>query len=139
MLSKLRVEKTSLTKASQEVGIRPETVKRWAGSALKKQPNGKIAAKSSDQIVRVLRVPTSDGLRDAPIRGSKSATFLADYFNALHRYLATGRYADLERFRGEFVTDADGTQFALPTNRAELKRLAGASEFSFESIYSHTT
>ena len=137
VLSKLRNEKTSLKKASQEVGIRPETVKRWAGSALKKQPNGKIAPKSSDQLLRVLRVPSADGLRDVAIRGSRNATFLAEYFNALHRYLATGQFADLERFRGHFITDADGVQIPLPTDRAELKRF-GSAGFYFESIYSHT-
>jgi len=137
VLSKLRSEKTSLRKASLEVGIDPETVKRWAGSALRKKLNGKIAPKSSDQLVRLLRVPSEDGLRDVAIRGSKNATFLAGYFNALHRYLATGQFADLEKFRGKSLTDADGAQILLPTARADLMRL-GSAGFSFESIYSHT-
>jgi hypothetical protein len=137
VLSKLRSEKTSLKRASHEGGINPITVKRWVGSALKKQPNGKIAAKSSDQLLRVLRVPTADGLRDIPIRGSKNATFLADFWNSVHRYLATGQYSDVEKFRGKFVTDADGVQIPLPADRAELRRF-GSAGFSFESIYSHT-
>jgi hypothetical protein len=138
VVSKLKNERTSLRKASHEVGIDPETVKRWAASALKKR-NGRFAAKSSDQLFRVLKLPDENGVREIGVRGSRQATVLAEYWNGLSRYLQTGQSAELDKFRGRFIKDADGNQIPLLTDQTELKRLARASVLSFESIYSHTT
>jgi len=138
VVSKLRSEKMSLKRASQEVGIRPETVKRWAGSALKKQPNGKIAPKSSDRLLRILKIPLENGVGEIAVRSSRQATLLADFWNALHRYLATGQSADLDKFRGKFVKAADGSEIPLPTDRAQLRTLGRAGVLSFESLYAHS-
>jgi hypothetical protein len=135
VISKMRGENISLTKASQEVGINSQTVKRWAGSALEKRGNGRIATKASDQLLRILKVPTEDGTRDVAVRGSRQATLLAKFWNSLHRYLETGDASALEKYRGRSVKDADGTSIPLPTDRAKLKRLGSASVLSFENLY----
>lgn len=137
VVSKLRTEKTSLKRASQEIGVNPQTVKRWATSALKKR-NGRFVAKSSDQLFRVLKIPDEKGLREVTLRGSRQATLLAEYWNALNRYLQTGDASRLEKFRHKFIKDADGLEIPLPTDRAVLKRLGSAGNISFESIYSRT-
>jgi hypothetical protein len=138
VISKLRSEKTSLQKASHEQGISPRTVKRWAGSALQKRTSGKWAAKKSDRLLRVLMIPTSDGTREIGVRGSRQATLLAEYWNAIHKYLETGDASQLAKFQGKFIRDASGVQIPLPTDRAELNRLGSAGVLSFESLYARS-
>lgn len=137
VVSKLRNEKTSLTKASREVGINPETVKRRAGTALKKS-DGRFKAKSSDRLLRILKIPTERGVGEIAVRGSRQATLLAEYWNALHRYLETGRSTELEKFQSKFIKNADGNEIPLPTDRAQLRTLGRAGVLSFENLYSHS-
>src|SRR5690242_2181025 len=61
VVSKMRGEKISLKKASQESGVSPSTVKRWAGVALQKRTSGKWSAKQTDNLLRVMLIPTTDG------------------------------------------------------------------------------
>jgi hypothetical protein len=139
VITKMRGEKISLTKASQESGVSAQTVKRWAGSALQKRPGGKWAVKRSDSLLRVLMVPTPEGAREIGVAGSRQATLLGKYWNALHRYFETGDRSRLENFQGKYVTDANGIRFPLLTDRAELKRLGSAGVFSFESLYGRSS
>lgn len=46
VISKMRAEKLSLKKATLESGINPETVKRWARTALEKR-NGRFGREKS--------------------------------------------------------------------------------------------
>jgi hypothetical protein len=138
VVSKMRSEKLSLQKAAQDHGISPRTVKKWAGKALQKRANGKWVASKSDNLLRVLTIPTSDGTREVAVRGSKQATLLADYWNAVHRYLETGDASRLIKFRGKHIKDATGEQLPLPTDRAELNRLGSAGVLSFESLYARS-
>src|SRR5271169_2372237 len=59
-ISKMRTEKLSLEQASREMGASPRTVKRWAGSALKKSTGGKWSPKTDDKLLRVLIVQTPE-------------------------------------------------------------------------------
>ena len=138
-LSKLRSEKASLKKASLEAGVSPKTVKRWAGSALEKGSSGRYTPKRSDQLLRILKVPDAKGTREIAVRGSRQATLLAEYWNAVHKFLASGDTSDLRKFRGKSVKDADGREIPLLSDRAELNRLGNASVISFESLYVRST
>src|SRR6266542_1770070 len=132
-LAKMRSEKSSLAKAAQEIGISPHTVVRWGGSALKKNKGGKYAAKPKDNLLRMVRIPASDGTREIAVRGSQQASLLGEYWSAVHRYLQTGDASQLATFQGKHVKDADGNELQLPTGRAELNHLASAGVLSFES------
>jgi hypothetical protein len=138
VVSKMRSEKASLQQAAREIRISPRTVKRWAGSALQKRPSGKFVTKKNDTLLRVLTIPASDGTREIAVRGSKQATHLANYWNAIHRYLQTGDASRLKKFEGQFIKDANGEQIPLPTNRKDLNRLASAGVLSFESLYARS-
>src|SRR6267378_2717707 len=48
VVTRMRTKQESLQKASREEGIAPRTVIRLAGSALRKRPNGRYAAKARD-------------------------------------------------------------------------------------------
>jgi hypothetical protein len=131
----MRSEGVSLQQASKDAGVSPSTVKRRAASALKKRSNGRYTAKGSDRLLRILKVPDPYGTRDVAVRGSRQATQLAEYWNAVHRYLETGDASRLEKFRGKSIKDADGVLIPLPTDRAELNRLGSSGVISFESLY----
>jgi hypothetical protein len=139
VVSKMRSDGASLQRVSREFGISPETVRRWAGSALRKQANGRYKAKPSDSLLRILKIPSSSGTRDIGVRGSRQATLIAEYWNAVHRYLETGDASRLQKFRGKFIKDADGVLVPLLTDLAELNRLGNAGVLSFESLYSRVS
>lgn len=138
VVAKMRNEKISLRQASQDVGINRQTVLRWGGPALQKRANGKYVAKANDNLLRVLMVPTPEGTREIALRGSRQASQLGEYWNAVHRYLATGDASQLEKFRGKRLKDANGVEVLLPTNQAELNRLGSAGVLSFESLYARS-
>jgi hypothetical protein len=137
VVAKMRAEKSSLKKAALEIGVKPETVKRWAGSALEKR-NGRFAAKNSDQLLRVLKIPSADGTRDIAVRGSKGASSLGEYWAALQHFLETGDDSRLAKFRGKSIKAADGAEIPLLTDRPTLNRMGSAGVLSFESLYSRS-
>ena len=135
VISKMRTEGVSLRQASREFGVDPRTVARLGGSALRKQANGRYKAKASDRLLRVLRVPTREGPRPIAVRDSRQASQLAEYWNAVHRYLETGDDSALRKFRRKRITDAEGARVPLLTDLDELDRLGSAGVLSFESLY----
>jgi hypothetical protein len=139
VISRMRNEKLSLKKAALDTGVKPETVKKWAGSALKKNTNGRYLPKSSDQLLRVLKIPSPDGIREIAVRGSRQASLLGEFWTAVERYLQTGDTSRLATFRAKSIKEADGQEIPLLTDLAELNRLASAGVLSFESMYFRRT
>jgi hypothetical protein len=135
VISKMRADGVSLRRASREFGLASRVVLRLASPALRKRANGRYAAKASDRLLRILVIPTPDGLREIATRDSRQASLLADYWIAVHRYLQTGDASSIKKFRGKRITDATGKRVRLVTDLNELDRLGSAGVLSFESIY----
>ena len=135
VVSKMRADGLSLRQASREFELDPRTVLRWGGPALRKRRNGRYAAKASDRLLRLLMVPTHKGPREIAVRDSRQASQLAEYWDAVHKYLETGAASALRKFRGKRITEASGTQVPLLTDVVELDRLGSAGVLSFESLY----
>ena len=100
----------SLTHAAKLQGVKPETVKKYFPSALKKS-NGKLRATKSDRYTATLYVPDAKGNSVAiRTRSSRDREALGQYLRDLGRYLRGDRDA-LSRWRGrkvagvELVTD----------------------------------
>src|SRR5712692_7792893 len=110
-ISKMRTESVSLPAASQEYGVTRHQMQRFGGKALRKLKNGRYAAKRKDGVLRVLVIPTLAGLREIAVIDSRQATLLAEYWNAVHRYLETGDDSALKEFHGKTITDANEEQF----------------------------
>ena len=125
----------SLARASTQTGVNRNTVVRLAGSSLRKLPNGRFVARANDRLLRVVRMPTADGIRDVSLRNSRDATLVGEYWNAVHAYLAKGDAAGLERFRDRHITTADRERIVLLIDRDILDRLGSAGVLSFESMY----
>ena len=135
VISKMRAEGVSLRQASREFEIDPRTVVRLGRPALRKRANGQYKAEASDRLLRVLVIPTREGLREIAVRDSRQASQVAEYWNAVHRYLETGDDSALRKFRRKRITDAKGARVPLLTDLDELDRLGSAGVLRFESLY----
>lgn len=135
IISKMRADAVSLTQASREFGVDPRTVLRLGRSALRKRRNGRYAAKPKDTLLRVLAVPSPEGVREIAIRDSRQASRLGEYWAAVQKYLQTGNASAIEKFHGKRVTDASRRRIPLLTSLEDLDRLGLAGALSFESLY----
>jgi hypothetical protein len=135
VISKMRAEGVSLPEAAREFGLDPRTVVRLGKPALKKRANGRYSAKSTDNLLRVLVIPTSDGPREVAVRNSRQATLLAKYWVAVQHYLETGDESALRKIRRKTITDSEGKRVRLIKDLAELDRQGSAGVLSFESLY----
>lgn len=131
----MRADGVSLKQAAREFGVDPRTVVRLGGSALRKRTNGRFAAKPNDKLLRVLVVPTAEGLREIAVRDSRQATRLGEYWAAVQKYLATGDTSAIARFRHKRIVDASRKRIPLLTDLQELDNLGSAGVLSFESLY----
>jgi hypothetical protein len=138
VIAKMRKDRVSLQAAARETGISPRAVKRLAGPAIRKGKNGRYTAKHGDQLLRVLRIPTPEGLREVGIRGSRRASAVGEYSAAVSRYLATGDSGPLSKFSGKGIKDDTGNIVPFLTDRSILNQLGNAGALSFESIYARS-
>lgn len=138
VISKMRAEDISLQKASREYGIDPRTVVRLGRPALRKGANGRYNAKASDRLLRVLVIPTREGLREVALRDSRQASQIAEYANAVQKYLQTGDDSALRKLKRRSITDATGKRVRLLMDLEEIDRLGSAGVLSFESLYARS-
>jgi hypothetical protein len=139
VISEMRSHNTPLYPAAEKFGIDPRKVKLLGGSALRRRPNGRYAAKASDQLVRVVRIPEYGGLREIVTRGSRETTRLSKYYEAVDLFLDTGDSSSLEEFKGQTITTAQGERVPFLTDLDELERLGAAGVLSFESLYARAS
>jgi hypothetical protein len=84
----------SFSRAARDNGVTVRTIRRYVGSALlQDRPGGRIRAAKSDRLIRHLQIPGPDGRKDIAVRGSKSASKIANYKAALNRLLRGDRTA----------------------------------------------
>ena len=134
-ISKMESGRVSLPEASREFGLDPRRVARLGSSALRKRANGRYAAKSGHRLLRVLVLPTPNGLREVAVRDPKEASLIGQYWAAVQKYLETGDASALHKIRRKTITDADGKRIRLIKDLAELDRLGSAGVLSFETVY----
>ena len=115
VLSIMRHETLSLTKAAKRVGTSPRTVFRYAAAAFERR-RGRYYAKPTDHLQRrVMPVLTPQGLQTVTAGGSRSASRIGAYWNAVGRFLE-GDTGQLANFTGvtvdgvEFETDPDAIE-----------------------------
>jgi len=135
VISKMRDGGFSLAKASREFSLDPRMVVRLGRDGLKKNKSGHYVAKSSDNLLRVVVIPNTDGLREVGIRDSREASLIGRYWAAVQKYLETGDASALQKIGRKTITDADGKRIRLIKDLTELERLGSAGVLSFESLY----
>lgn len=135
----MRTDGLSLKKAAKQEGVNPRTVTQLGHQALRKRKNRSYSVTKSDSLLRVMMIPTSEGMREVSLRDSRHASTLARYSDAVQKYLRTGEASGLKKFKRRFVKDTKGTRIPLLTEVGELDRLGSAGALSFESLYARTT
>jgi hypothetical protein len=135
VIAKMRSEGKSLTQASRDFGVDPRAVRARAGSALRKTKNGRYVARPNDKLLRVLVIPSSQGLSEIAVRDSDIASKIAEYSDAVQKYLRTGDSSSLKKFRRLKLLDEKGKRIKLVTDLTKLQELGSAGVLSFESLY----
>jgi hypothetical protein len=136
VISRMETDRfVSLPQASREFGLAPKKVAQLGRSALRKRANGRYAVRTNNRLLRVLVLPTPEGLREVAVHGFKQASLVGRYWAAVHKYLETGDASALQKIRRKTITDADGNRVRLVKDLVELDRLGSAGVLSFESLY----
>jgi hypothetical protein len=81
-----------------------------------------------------MRFLSPDGVMALDVRSSTVATRIGKYWNAVDRYLRTGRKDALAPFRGKRLR-AGARLHEFITSPRMLDRLANAGEVRFEDLY----
>src|SRR5579864_7752915 len=133
-LSLMRREKLSLAQAARRENTTPETVWKYAAPALLRTRGGRIGAKPADRFLRHLPIATADGLKkDVRIRGSRTASLIGEYWNAVGVFRDTGEEEPLRKF-----TDFFPAGVRVLTDPTAIEALARRGELDFEDNYDLT-
>jgi hypothetical protein len=135
VLQRMRSHGVSLSQAAREIGISRRKVIDLSGSALKKQANGRYAARTFDRLLRVLVIPSRGGLTEIAVRDSRTASKLGEYSAAVQRFIQTGDQSKLRQFKKLKLKDTSGNPIKFLTDPKAIMRLGNAGVLSFESIY----
>jgi len=118
VLRLMRREGYSLTKASREVGISPNTVKRHTG-ALKRDAH-RWRAKKYDSLTRVMNINENGRSHWVEIKDSRHASLIGRYQNAVKKFLESDDESILKPFRDRKVKDINGNWHTLETDPDNL-------------------
>jgi hypothetical protein len=127
----------SLSEAARRAETTPDTVKKYASSAIEAAPDG-YRVRASDRLVRDMAVLTPEGKRAVRVQGSRDASLVGEHWNAVRAYLEEGDDSGLDDLEGQSITDSRGQGWELLTDRQEILRFGGAGTLSFEDIYEAT-
>jgi len=131
-----RMRRENLT-ASQAVEIESTTIpnlERHVGAALKKRGKDYVALPSDDLLRPPMRFLDAKGVRWIDVRGSKAASLIGYYWNAVGAAL-NGEPRDLKKFEHTFLP---GTKLEFFTNLKAIRHLQDAGELEgIKEIYWH--
>ncbi len=125
----------SIGEAARAVGTTPEAIRRYAGPWLEERSSGAARALPADNMIRRLRWPTEHGIVFLDTADSRVATEVAEFWNAVGRYLEGDRRA--LRPYGDRVLRVGGQRHRYPTEE-QILIWARRGEVSFETIYDLT-
>jgi hypothetical protein len=128
---------SNMAEAASMANTTPNTVHRYAGTALTTEEH-RITASKRDTLVRPMRVITTDGVLILPLESSRDAKLAARHASAMRLYLERGGRQRLAPFQGKSIT-VNGKQYVLATERTFIESLAIAGELDFDTLYEDVT
>ena len=132
-LSRIR-KGASLRRAAFDAATTPPTVRRYAGSALRREGR-RWRATLSDRLFRQMRWIVETDVITMDVTDSRTASRIASYWNAVRDYVETGSTRQLQTFRGKTIR-VQKRAFFFVTDTRVLNQLARRGDLSFETIYS---
>jgi len=134
-LALMRRDKLSMRAATSAAETDPTTLKRYVGSALRRDKSGHYRATRYDRIARTLNFLTLTGPVAVTVRDSRTASKIAEHSNAVRKYVRTGDASALEAFKHESFRAA-GITNRFVTGIEALDLLADAGSLTaIESLY----
>jgi len=135
VVATMRREGVSLTVAAKAEGTTPNTVRRYAGTALRQKcPGGHCQVTRFDRIARPLNFLTPKGRVPVTIRDSRIATMMSEHLKAVKKYRNTGDTAALAPFRGKALRVSNALH-EFVTDPKALDRLGHAGLLEIEGLY----
>jgi hypothetical protein len=123
----------SLSSASKELHIKPETVIKHTNAFIKSKR--KWTAKSQDRISRVMSIYENSKQEWIEIRDSRTASKIGKYNSAVNQFLITGNEDVLKQFKKPFK-DVNGKLHYFETNPDKLYEIVESrEELEFYEIY----
>jgi hypothetical protein len=130
----MRREGLTLTSATIRAGTTPNTVLKYARTALTRRPDGLYGAKPADPLFRRMRILSLEGVISVDIRGSRVAALAGEHASAIHHFLATGDDRRLRPLAGKRVAGVP-----LETDPDAIEAWGRRGVLDFEDIYDLTT
>jgi len=113
-LALMRKEGKSMSAATRETGISATTFRRHVGKTISKR-NGRLVAKTTDRISRMMTIFSNGRRYNIETRSSKTASVIGRYNSAVGRYAQTGDASNLGELEGVTVRDAAGRKYLVET------------------------
>ncbi len=117
------------------------SVKRYFGNALRTDWRGRVVTTETDPNLRVMRMLTTEGMRDVYVRGWRSASIVGQYDSAL-RAARLGDEVPLRSWRARHgertFRGVDGGTYAPETDPDVITERDERGELEFEEIYPET-
>jgi hypothetical protein len=124
-----RREGISLADAARREHVEPAAVAWWAGEAVSRKEGG-WQVSTADRMFRPMVVYSGGEVVAVDVRGSRVASTVGAYHDAVRRYLMEGDASALRAMTGKKVGG-----IALETDPAVLEEMDRRGETEFESIY----
>jgi hypothetical protein len=125
----------SMSSACRAEHIKPDTFRRYVGSAVRHdKPGGRFRVTKTDALRRELQVHTAEGPVNVTAKGIKAAREFSAHANAIAHFNRTGDTSRLKRFKGRTFT-ASGRRYEFLTNPDTLMELAEADALRLDSLY----
>lgn len=126
VIAQMRREGCSLTKASREGGISPQTVRRHTKAV--KKIDGRWKPTKYDRIERVMAINENGREVWLSVNDSRHASTIGRYHSAVRQFLETGDESILKPFKGKRFKDAKGNWHILETDPKKLYEIAERRE-----------
>lgn len=135
-LAQMRRDKVSLRAAARAYETDPKTVRRFAGSAIRRDKSGRYRAKPYDRIPRTLNFITEAGSVPITVRDSRTASRIAEHSNAVRKYVRPNSDASaLEQFKNKSFR-VRGVRYRFVVDLDVLNILVSANSLAgIESLY----
>ncbi len=125
-VSIMRQDKLDLATAARLAGTTPTAVDFYAGRAF--DDAGRL--KAADRMLRPMRIYSDGESVVVDVRGSRVASTIGEYHNAVRAYLNQGDVTGLARFEGQRVAGRP-----LETDPDVIDEMARRGTFRFDAIY----
>jgi hypothetical protein len=120
-LKLMRREGLTAKHAAKVEGTTVKKMRKYVGPALRRR-GADYVAKPSDRLIRHMKILDARGIRFIVVRGSRTASLVGRYWNAIDAALK-GKPSALQQFRGRKISY---TKLKFLTNLKTLRRLQDA-------------